>query len=663
MSAMKRFRSPGQWIAIGFLLVGLIALGWFLITGLPTDTSQPVKDSFFPERPETVVDRAPSDPLPVISPGIIIIGVIILVSMVLFVTEWIPLDITAIGIMLSLIFLEPWTGVSAQDGISGFASTATITVLAMFMLAEGVQRTGVLQTLGEFLVRHMGNSLKRQLGLIVGITSPASGIINNTAVVAILLPTVTNIAEKCRRSPSKLLIPLSYASMFGGMLTVVGTSTNLLASDLSERLLNHPIGMFEFTSLGLLVTVVGAMYLIFLAPKLLKERVLPESKLTDRYEMKEFLTEIEVSEDSPLAGKTVEKTTIESGHDADIIQLVRDQKAFIQPINDKEIRPGDHLVVRSDQATLLSLLDMEGTELAAVDEVTEEKLTKAEDFNQLVEVIVAPGSRLVGENLKSSSFRSEFDATVLAIRHGQELQHTRMDNKEFTVGDTLLIQASPEALQRIRNGSDFYVVQEIEQPNFRRDRVWHALGIIFAVITAAGTGLVHIMTAALTGAVLMVLTGCLRPREMYKAVHWDVIFLIAALIPLGLAMENTGAADLIAGSLVGLSEYVPVLAMLGIMYFLTAFLTNLISNNASVLLMIPIAIDLALRLESNPFAFLLAVTFAASTAFMSPMGYQTNLFVHGPGGYKFIDYIKVGAPLQVILGLVTTFGIAYLWPL
>jgi di/tricarboxylate transporter len=615
---------------------------------------------------------------------------VIVAALVLFATEALPVDVTAIAVMVALMLAEPATtlaadagliaepvyvlhqagdGISPLDrGLSGFASTATITVLAMFILSDGVQRTGIVQILGAKIASLTGDSETKQLSATVGLVAPISGFINNTAAVAILLPMVTDIAHKGKLSPSKLLLPLSYASMFGGMLTLIGTSTNILASQLSAELIDQPFSMFEFTQLGIIVTVIGTVYLLTVGRYLVPSRIPVEEDLTEEFEMGEYLTEVVVRQDSPLIGQTVDEALRVSAFDVDIVQLVREKRTFLEPLGQKSIRAGDVFAVRTDRDTLVDLLDVEGLDIIPDVEVDDAELETANERKNLVEVVVAPGSSLIGETLVSTNFRQRYDATVLALRHGQELYRQRMDHVTLRIGDTLLVQATPESIDRLNRNNDFIVAQEVARPDFRRSKIPVAIGIVAAVVGVAALTPVHIVISALGGALAMVLTGCLRPPELYDAVQWDVIFLLAGVIPLGTALQETGGADLLAelfvmgaGSVLTAGGGLAV--VLGLMYLVTALLTNIISNNASVVLMIPVAIETAQQLNASAFAFVLAVTFAASTAFMTPVGYQTNLLVYGPGGYRFTDYLKVGAPLQAVFAVATTLGIAYFWGL
>ena len=624
-----------------------------------------------------------------VTPDMIVVFGIILLALVLFVTEWLPIDVTAILVMVLLMVLGTdgvvnFTQISTAEGTSGFSNSATITVLAMLILSSGISRTGVVQIVGRKMSAFAGDDLDKQLLATIGVSGPISGFINNTPVVAILVPVVSDIAHKGKTSPSKLLIPLSYASMFGGMLTLIGTSTNILASDVSARLLDHPFSMFEFTQLGIVVLIVGSIYLMTVGHRLLPERVPVEEDYVQEYAIEEYLTEVVVDDDSPIVGTTVADAIDHVEFDADIIQVVRDDEEFIEPIGQKTIRAGDLLRLRADRGTVQQLVDRETLTLSGSPETDDDLEPDEAPDRTLVEVVVPRGSFLVGESLESSTFRQRYDATVLAFRSRGETVREDMDDRRIRVGDTLLVQAAPDSIDRLSQNDDFIVAHEPEEPDYRSEKIPHAVAIMAGVVgfvavpwgavgaaLAGATGVaafeamsalsLPILVTALAGVVAMVATGVLKPTEIYDAVEWDVIFLLAGIIPLGMALEQTGGADLLGSLVAATGAYLPVLGVLWVFYLATGLITGVISNNASVVLMLPVAVQTADQIGANPFAFVLAVTFAASTAFLTPVGYQTNLFVYGPGGYKFTDFVRVGAPLQLLLSVVTVLGIEFFW--
>jgi len=611
---------------------------------------------------------AASGGTPAVTTEMLVVFAVVLGSLVLFVTEWLPIDVTAILVMVVLVVLGDWTNVSTAEGISGFSNKATVAVLAMLILSTGVSRTGLVQSLGRKMADFAGTSKRRQLAATIGSAGPVSGFINNTPVVAILVPVVSDLAHKGKTSPSKLLIPLSFASMLGGMLTLIGTSTNLLASETAARLGEsegieslHAFSMFEFTQLGVVVLGVGSLYLFTVAPRLLPERVPAADDYLAEYEMEDYLTEVVVRESSPIVGKTVTQAIDERRFDADILQIVRGEDRFIEPIGQKVIRAGDVLTVRTDRDTLASIAAVDDLSLAGTPESESELEPTTQEEQTLVEVVIQSGSTLVGETLKTTGFRSRYDANVLAFRSRGETLRSRLDDVEMRVGDTLLVQAPEDSIDRLSTSPDFIVAHEPEEPDYRTEKIPYAIAIIVGVVLAATVTPLHIVITALGGVVAMVGTGVLHPSEVYDSVDWNVIFLLAGVIPLGIALEQTGAAALLGSLVASTATMLPAIGVLWVFYVFTGLITGVISNNASVVLMIPVAVEAAVDIGANPFAFVLAVTFAASTAFMTPVGYQTNLFVYGPGGYKFGDYFRVGMPLQLLLSVVTVAGIAAFW--
>jgi di/tricarboxylate transporter len=607
--------------------------------------------------------------IPSLSTDMLVVFAIIAVAVFLFITQPIPLDITALLVVVSLVVLEPWTTISANEGIAGFSSSATITVLMMFILSDGIRRTGAVRLLGERLASFAGTDPRRQLGSMIGVSGLSAGFINNTPVVALMIPVATELAERTGTSPSRLLIPLSFASMMGGMLTLIGTSTNILASDIIARpeYLGRPFSMFEFTALGALVLVIGSIYLLIAAPYLLPERIKPRTELVDEFDVTSYLTEVAVPEGSPLVGQTVQEAFSTVNVDLETVTLVRGDDTFGTAIDEKSLQPDDVLLVRTGREAILDVTAINGlqhvsqTVISDADIETDTTQENRVTPQVLTEIVIAPDGALVDETLATMNFRERYEMTVLAMRRGAELVHTRMDQRPLRGGDTLLVQANRENLDRLGQDRDVIVAGEYSRPTYRRSKLPIALAIIAGVVGIAALEIFPILITSIAGAVAMVVTGVLDPREVYDAVDWSVIFLLAGLIPLGVSMERTGAAAFLAGNAVLGVTGLHIALILGLFYLFTALMTELLSNNASVVLMIPIAFDAAARLGADPYAFVLAVTFAASTPLLSPVGYQTNLMVYGPGGYEFTDFARLGAPLQLILAVVTTLGIILIW--
>jgi di/tricarboxylate transporter len=605
------------------------------------------------------------------SAGAVVVFGLIAVALVLFVTEAIPNDTTAIGVVVALAALEPWTGITTRGAISGFANTATITIVAMYMLSAGINNTGIVERLGLHLARLTRGSESRVLAATVLTTGPVAGFVNNTPVVAVFIPMVTDLADQSGVSPSKLLMPLSYAAILGGTLTLIGTATNLLASEFASALLPRgPIGMFEFTALGVVVLAVGTGYLLTVGRRLTPARIPANADLVEEFDLAEYLTQVRVPPGSDSLGTPVADLAERTAAGASVLQLRRDGRGYLAVDSDRRLRSGDVLVVHGTPESVEALCAERGFKSLGRRAVTDDTLDGASD-RLLDKALVTETSGFVGETVAETRLREVYGTRVLAIRRGGSLIRTDLDDVELEVGDLLLVRTTAESAAHFAETGDLVSVEaegldrlldadaEAVAPLSPRTPV--AVGIMAAVVGAAALGVLPVVIAALGGVFLMVVTGCLTTSDAYDAVSWNVIFLLAGVIPLGLAMEQTGGASLIAEGLVAAGAVLPTVAVLLLFSLVTGALANVITPVATVVLMIPIAVDAAAKLGANGFAFLLVVMFASATSFSTPVGYQTNLMVYGPGGYEFTDFVRVGGPLQLLLAVVTTGGVALLW--
>ena len=609
-----------------------------------------------------------------VSTGALVVFGLISIALVLFITEAIPNDVTAIGIVVALAALEPWTGVTARGAISGFANTATITIVAMYMLSAGISNTGLVERLGLYLARFTRGSETRALAATVVTTGPIAGFINNTPVVAVFLPMITDLAKETGVSPSKLLLPLSYAAILGGTLTLIGTSTNLLASEFATTLLPRgPIGMFEFSALGLVVLVVGLVYLMTVGRRLTPARISADADLVEEFDLDEYLTRLRVPAGSDAVGLTIDDLDDRTEADATVLQIRRDGETFLAADTDQRLDSGDILVVHGTIAAVDRFSGIHDLRRLGGRRVTDETLDDDATAGVLDKAVVPETSSFVGETVAETRLQEVYGTTVLAIRREGTLLRTELADVEIAVGDLLLIQTTPESEAYFSDSGDLVTVhaealdrlldEGIEAVAPLAPRTPVAVAIMAAVVGAAALGILPIVIAALGGVFLMVVTGCLTPSDAYDAVSWNVIFLLAGVIPLGLAMDRTGGATLLAEGLVATGAVLPTVAVLLLFSLVTGVLANVITPVATVVLMIPVAVDAAAQLGANRFAFLLVVMFASATSFSTPVGYQTNLMVYGPGGYEFTDFVRVGAPLQVLLAIVTTVGVAVIWGL
>lgn len=584
---------------------------------------------------------------------------IIAAAFTLFVLDKFPIDFTAFAIMATILVLGPVLDVTAEEAISGFSNPATITVLAVFILSGGIQRTGAINVISRKMLQIAGTNPIRQQATVQAAVAPFSAFINNTAAVAILIPPVMKLASDTGRSPSKLLIPLSYMSQLAGVVTLIGTSTNILASQLLSQRGYDGFSMFEFSHVGLMVLLTGSIYLILIGRHLLPDHDVGNVAGVP-YGVGEYLTEFVVLEDSPLAGKTLAESGLSTDYDVQVLEILRDDIRLRYRLGERRLRPGDILSIWANSENLLRLKEAEGIALEAENRLEKDVSDEVRDQMQFLEVVVGPNSDLIGGTIASTNFRNRYGVTVIAIRKQGTLIRERLGRVRLGFGDTLLLQGEPEAFNQIRRERGFIVTEQSNLETFRTSKIPIAIAIVAGVVILAALGQ-PILVTAIVGCVLMVVTGCLRVDELHESIRWDVIFLLAGMIPLGIMLERTGGAQLLAEQAVWAANYVPAIGVIFIFYAATSIMTELVSNNASVVLMVPVGITTAVTLGIDPTAIVLAIMFAASTSFATPMGYQTNTMVYGLGGYQFKDFVKVGGILNIVMALTTPLWIYLLW--
>jgi di/tricarboxylate transporter len=586
---------------------------------------------------------------------IAIVLIIVAVAVVLFATEKLSMDVVAILVLGSLTVFGL---VKPGEALSGFGHEATVTVGAMFVLSAGLNATGALGTLGQRLIQHGKNETMLLLLVMVG-AALVSPFINNTAAVAVFLPLVIGAAATRKIANSKLLIPLSFASQFGGVCTLIGSSTNLIVSAASESHGYEPFGMFEFTKLGLIMVGAGLAYFLILGRWLLPERQTGE--LVEAYSLGEYITELRVLPNSNLIGRSVLEARLGQDHDVRVMEILRGELKIWAPLHEP-LHAGDILLVRGRVKDLFKLKNSLGLVIEPEFKLKDEGLARRDI--DLVETLVAPRSTLLGRTLKGLDFHWRYNAIVLAIHRRGQLLRNKLASVRFKVGDALLLLAPRGVITKLRGDPGFVVLEPRRDVALDRQRAPLALGIVGAVVLIGASDIpgLHISIAALLGCGVMLTTRCVRGEDAYRAVDWKIIILLACLIPLGLAIENTGTADLLVDRIMQAWHGAGPQMMLAVIYLLTFVLSAFLSNNATAVLMAPLAIVTAEQLEVNPRPFLMAVTFAASTCFATPVGYQTNAMVYHPGGYRFTDFAKVGLPLNFIFFGLAVYYIPKFWP-
>ena len=586
----------------------------------------------------------------------LIVMAVIVLAVFLFASEKLPVDLTAILVMAVLLL----TGiVSPTEGLSGFSNTATITVGAMFILSAALQKTGAVTFLGSLSSKVFKfNFWVGLIGTMI-VVGVVSAFVNNTPVIAVFIPIMLGLAAANKISPSKLLMPISFASMFGGVCTLIGTSTNILVSSIAVQHGLPAFGMFEFTKMGLVFFGVGILYMGLFGVRLIPVRA-AEGNLTDKYRMNDYLTDIVLQSDAKSVGMRVADSPLVKELDIDILEVIRKGQRLLVPVSDIVLKENDLLRVRCDIVQLQKLKDRMGIQMKSDCELSDDDFKC--DVLTLTEVIVAPNSRLVGKTIKSAYFRNVFRATALALRHRGQLYNTGFAETPLNAGDAILVETRKENYEALKNNNNFVIVSDIETPQYRRDKIIPAIAIIVGVITAAATGILPIMVGAIIGSILLVTVGCITLEEAYDAIDWKVIFLLGGIISLGVALEKTGAAIYLSGKMIQFLGGMGPVAIVAALYLMTSLLTETMSNNATAVLLAPIAIAAAGTMGVSPTPFLMAIAFAASASFMTPVGYQTNTMIYGVGQYRFSDFMKVGAPLNLIFWILATLLIPYFFP-
>jgi di/tricarboxylate transporter len=572
---------------------------------------------------------------PPITPEILLTLGITVGALVLFVLDRLPIEVVGLLVMVALMV----TGVlTPAEGVSGFASEALVTVAAMFVLSAAMVRTGGVDALGRWISKLAGKSDFRLLAVTLLVVIPLSAFVNNTPVVVVMVPVLLGLARERGVPASRLFMPMSFASQMGGTLTLVGTSTNLVIAGLVLQLGLPRIGLFDITPPALILTALGLVYLLTIGRRLVPDRDVEED-MDERYELGEYLSGLEVAADSPLAGETLAQSGLREQRRLDVLAVERNEDWVLFPSGTEEIRAGDRLVVRG------KIVDIAGAEREAGLKITGTgpKLPLEEGVGEggaslFGELLVPPRSRVVGRSLEELRFRGSYGVPVVGIRRHGEPVHEPMRSVSLQSGDILLVRGTPEELRRVHESGDLALLGPLDLPTRRKRKLPHATAIIATVVLLSALGVTTILVAALAGVVAAFLVGCLTPEEAYQDVDWQVLVLLGSILPLGLAMQSTGTAELAAAHFLEVTRAFGPMGVLFALYLLTSLLTEIISNTAAAVVLTPFALAMASSMGVSPMPFVIAVMLASSNSFMTPVGYQTNTFTYGPGGYRFSDF-------------------------
>lgn len=572
-------------------------------------------------------------------------------AIVLFVTGWLAPEVTG---LLAAALLVAFKVLKPDEAVQGFGAPALITLMGLFALSAGLFRSGGVDRLRALIGSDAIRSPRRMIALLVAVVAPISGFIPNTPIVATLLPVLENWCQRRGISPSRVMLPMSFAVVLGGTLTLLGTSTNLLASDVSRQLGFGSIDLFDFTAIGIPIWLLGGLYLVAVSDRLLPDRGMQGDDLLQDLTSGGYFTDVLIPEGSELVGQSLHNSRLQRRFDVDVLELHRDDQSFTAPLADLPLQAGDRLLLRCQRHDLLRLQQERTVTLAPIgDQLADlQELRDGSGGTQrLVEVLLPGGSSIAGSSVRELRFRQRYNATLLAVRRGRQVLRDLLGKVVLQAGDVLLLQAPLDALRGLQDSSDLVLLDELEKDMPTTNRKGIALTVAVLVIVLPMFKVINLMAAVLLGVVVMVATGCLRPGELQRAIRWDVILLLGSLSCFSVAMQSTGLAKGLALDLLHSLQGWPAYGVLVVVFLLAQLFTETLSNGATVVLLTPIATELARGLSLPPMAFIYAILFAASQSFLTPIGYQCNLMVMGPGRYRFLDMTRYGAPLTLGLTL------------
>jgi di/tricarboxylate transporter len=575
---------------------------------------------------------------------------ILAVMFVMFMRETYPVEVTAMAGAALMIVLGL---LPVKDAVSVLSNSAPWTIVLMFLVMGGLVRTGAVEMVIGMAEKHVGNRPKTTIVVLFGFVAIASAFMNNTPLVAVMIPVVMQIALRLGTAPSKLLIPLSHMTVLGGMITLIGTSTNLLVDGVAKEQGLAAFSLFEIAPLGVAVTLAGGLYLALFADRLLPVRQSMGTLLSNRKNMKYF-TEVAIPEDSGLIGQRVLDVAQFKRNGVRVIDVLRGDASLRRDMSAAVLQAGDRVVLRSDMSELLGMQAHKGMQMM-------DKLSSVE--TQTVEVLITPGCRLIGRTLGELRLRRRYGVYVIAAHRRSENIGRQLDDLNVQVGDTLLLEGSQEDIQRLADDVDLVNISQPAQKAYRRNKAPIAIGALLLVVILSSLDVAPIIALAFIAVAIILVTRCVDTDEAFGFVDGRLLAMIFAMLAVGEALDQSGAVELIVEAVRPWMEGLSPFAMILAVYLLGLILTEFLSNNAVAVIYTPIAIQLAQSLGVDPRPFVVAVMFSATLAFGTPVGYQTNMMVYGPGGYKFLDFTRIGVPLNIITWLLCSALIPLIWPL
>ena len=580
----------------------------------------------------------------------------VLAALVLFATEWVEADVTALGLVVGMVL----TGILPPDrAFAGFGSDTVIMILGLLIMTAALMRTGVMDLVGRWIVRHAGESSRRLQTVVMTGAAGLSAFMSNTAATAFFVPITFGIAKRAKISPSKLLMPLAFATILAGSITLIGTSTNLVVSGLLTQYKLAPMGMFELTPVGIPITLLGLVYMMTLGRKLIPDRFRPEEIGGNSQSLRAYLTEVLVLPESKLIGKTIAESGLGRDLDLTVLRIVREKTRSIPARAETVINQGDVILVQGASEDILKIKDVAGIDIKADVKLSDPQLEDKD--TGMVEMIILPGSPLIGRTLKGQRFREHYGLQVLGVNRHGETMHRKVSLLPLQMGDVLFVQGPLAKIEEAADDPTFRLLGDMSarRPKTRRAPV--AIGIFVLALGLATFEVLSLPVAMMLGALLVFATRCITPQEAYCDVEWKAIILIGCMLALGVAMERTGAAAYLSSLIVGAVGANPILLLSGF-FFLTVFLTQPMSNQAAAIVVLPIALQTAYYLQLNPRAFAMVIAFAASCSFITPLE-PSCIMVYGAGRYRFADFLKVGTLLTLIIYVVVILLVPIVWPL